>query len=193
MWLPLSFYFRTGQFGYNIIEAFKHPIAQSKGICYRQCFKTGITCYEPQRSWSFCGVVLVSNHKTCRKCGGKLLHRSDRPSRVTLYTESQGTLLVSHFIKFCQNYRKGCSYNQHYGYYSMGTKSTCYYETDWEKRPYLISISQTAFELEFLKGFDFELWIGEMSYKQKSEIYNCVNGYEKCSSAESTTLTLQHN
>lgn len=112
------------------------------------------------------GIVLVSHQKTCQECGGKLILRGDRPSRVTVYTESQGTVLGSHFAKFCQNYRKGCSYNQHYGYYSMGTKSISYYDVDWDKRPYLVSTSQTAFELKLLKRFDFELLIGEISYKQ---------------------------
>lgn len=49
-----------------------------------------------------------------------------------------------------------------------------------------MSTSQTAFELKLLRRFDVELLIGELSYKQKSEIYNYLNGYEdvqkKCSS-----------
>ena len=136
------------------------------------------------------GIVLVSHRKTCLECGGDLLLRRDRPSRVIVYTESQGTVLGSHYSKFCQNYRKGCSYNQHYGYYSVGTQSTSYYDPDWEKYPYLVSTSQTAFELMLLKRFDFELLIGEISYKQKSEIYNCINGYDnakkKCSHVKVT-------
>lgn len=41
-----------------------------------------------------------------------------------------------------------------------------------------MSTTQTAFELQLLKRFDYELLIGEMSYQQKSEIYNCINGYD---------------
>lgn len=124
------------------------------------------------------GIVLVSPNQTCQVCGGKLLLRSDRPSRVTIYTESQGTVLGSHYQKFCQNYRKGCNYYQHYGYHSKGTSSTSYYDANWDELQYFVSTSQTAFELKLLKRFDYELLIAEMSYKQKSEIYNCVNGYD---------------
>jgi hypothetical protein len=103
------------------------------------------------------GIVLVSHQDKCIKCGGKLLLRSDRPSHVTVYTESLGTVPGSHYVKFCQNYRKGCNYNQHYGYYTMGNKCTTYYSTDWDKLPYFMSTSQTAFELKLLERFDFEL------------------------------------
>lgn len=160
-----------------------------------RAFATDITLRQELQAMSHgaanpLGIVLVSHRKNCLECGGKLLLRGDRPSRVTVYTESQGTVLGSHYTKFCQNYRKGCSYNQHYGYFSTGTKSTSYYDPDWEKYPYFVSTSQTAFELALLKRFDFELLIGEISYKQKSEIYNCINGYDntrkKCSHVQST-------
>lgn len=136
------------------------------------------------------GIVLVSCNKTCLECGGKLLLRGDRPSHVTVYTESQGTTLGSHYVKFCQNYRKGCSFNQYYGYHTTGTRSTHYYDKNLEKYPYFVSTSETVFELALLKRFDFEVLIGELSYKQKSEIYNCINGYDevkkKCSSEKCT-------
>lgn len=74
------------------------------------------------------GIVLVSPNQVCLSCGGKLLLRGDRPSRLVIYTESEGTVLGSHFQKFCQNYRKGCSYTQHYGYHTMGDKSVSCYE-----------------------------------------------------------------
>jgi Zn finger protein HypA/HybF involved in hydrogenase expression len=134
------------------------------------------------------GVVLVPPQTTCRSCGGKLLLRSDRPSRVTIYTESEGTLLGSHYHKFCQNYRKGCSFTQYYGYCTTGEKSVTTYEKDCDQLPYFISTSQTAFETELLKKFDVELLIGELSYQQKSNIYNYFNGYDntvkQCSSVK---------
>ena len=123
------------------------------------------------------GIVLISKRKDCQKCGGKLLIRNDRPSKVTIYTESQGTVLGSHFHKFCQNSRKGCRYIQYYGYYSLSTEST-YYSSNFEDLSYFVSTSKTAFEISLLKRFDIELLIGEISYKQKAEIYNCINGYD---------------
>lgn len=55
------------------------------------------------------GIVLVSNNATCKICGGKLLVRADRPSFLTAYTNSLGTVTVTHFRKYCHNARKGCS------------------------------------------------------------------------------------
>ena len=52
------------------------------------------------------GVVLISEKQTCRKCGGKLLLRRDRPCRLILYTETMGTVTASHYHKFCQNQRR---------------------------------------------------------------------------------------
>lgn len=138
------------------------------------------------------GIVLVSRNEKCLECSGNLLLRGDRPSRVTVYTESQGTVIGSHFVKFCQHFRKGCSFNQHYGYHSMGNKSTSYYDSDWDKHPYLVSTSQTAFELTLLQRFDFELLIGELSYKQKSEIYNCLNGYDDIKKTCSSVKTARY-
>ncbi len=43
---------------------------------------------------------------------------------------------------------------------------------------YFVSTNMTAFEINFLERFDFELLIGEISYKQKAEIYNCINGFD---------------
>lgn len=34
------------------------------------------------------GIVLISKKQACRRCGGKLLLRQDRPSRVTLFTQT---------------------------------------------------------------------------------------------------------
>ena len=74
---------------------------------------------------------------------------------------------------------------------------TTHWETnDWNELPYFVSTSRTAFELELLKRFDFELLIGELSYKQKSEIYNCVNGYDdvqkRCSSLSQSKYVNTH-
>ena len=49
------------------------------------------------------GIPLVSDEKTCLICGGLLLMRNDRPSYLTLYTESMGTVCATQFYKYCQN------------------------------------------------------------------------------------------
>ena len=50
------------------------------------------------------GLVHISNVTSCRLCDGKLLLRQDRSSRITVYTESMGTVVGSHYHKFCQNF-----------------------------------------------------------------------------------------
>ena len=63
------------------------------------------------------GISLIPKQTECQSCGGKLLLRSDRPSRMTLYTDSMGTVPGTHYHKYCSNYRKGCKLTQFYGYH----------------------------------------------------------------------------
>lgn len=95
--------------GLNVEEV--RLLVENMQVLNEKAFATDKVLIEELCSMS-CGekaplVVLVPPQTNCRSCGGKLLLRSDRPSRVTIYTESEGTLLGSHYHKFCQNYRKG--------------------------------------------------------------------------------------
>ena len=74
-------------------------------------------------------------------------------------------------------FRKGCAFRQFYGYSSEGSQSVTFYDLDWETNNYFISSSKTAFKLQMLQKFDAELLLGQVSYSQKSEIYNYSNGY----------------
>jgi len=131
------------------------------------------------------GIVLVSSKSTCRICGSKLLVRKERTSHITIYTESYGTVAGTQYHKYCQNFRKGCSFRQYYGYSSEGNQSVHFYDSDWSEHRYFVSSSETAFEIDMLRKFDTELLIGQVSYNQKAEIYNYSNGYpvlpKKCS------------
>jgi hypothetical protein len=60
----------------------------------------------PKSKSEVLGIALISDKQTCCKCGGRLLVRQDRPSRVVLYTESMGTVPASHYHKYCQNHRR---------------------------------------------------------------------------------------
>ena len=123
------------------------------------------------------GIVLVSSHSKCQLCEGNLLVRGDRPSHITVYTETYGTVIGTHYHKHCQNHNKGCSFRQYYGYSSRGSQSITYYDSDWEDNMYFVSSSETAFELHMLQKFDAELLHAHVSYKQKAQIYNHSNGY----------------
>lgn len=123
------------------------------------------------------GIALISSKTRCKKCNNDLLVRSDRPSHITVYTETYGTVVGTHFRKFCKNFRKGCSYTQHYGYYTDGSQSATYYDKDWNTNQYFLSTSETAFEMTFLSKYDGELLLGQISYSQKADIFNHQNGY----------------
>ena len=93
-----------------------------------------------------------------------MLLRSDRPSQMTLYTDSLGPVSATHFHKYCRNYRKGCIFVHFYGYYKCGT-GHLQYNDNWMTLPYFLSSQETGFEMAMLKKFDAELLIGQISYK----------------------------
>lgn len=152
-----------------------------------------IHAFSPPKPGSFpLGIILISSRKQCSLCGGKLLVKGDRASTLTVYTESIGSVIGTHYHKICQNFRKGCAFRQFYGYSSEGSQSVTFYDSDWESNSYFISSSETAFELRMLQRFDAELLLGQVSYSQKSEIYNYSNGYpvqpKKCTTLEKEEL-----
>ena len=130
------------------------------------------------------GIVLISHLTVCLKCSSTLCTRADRPSHLTLYTTELGTIRATHFHKLCSN--RQCKTIQHYGYTTTsGTNSLCYNE-DYFSLPYFIASQETAFEMDFLRQFDAELLIGQISYSQKAEIYNYHNEYPSAKKRHST-------
>ena len=55
--------------------------------------------------------------------------------------------------------------------------------------PYFVSSQETGFEMSLLKKFDLELLIGQLSYKQKADIYNVYEGYDNTKKTCSTVKT----
>lgn len=121
------------------------------------------------------GIVLVSTKPRCRNCGMKLYIRGDRPSKVTIYNDSLGTLPGTHYTRYCR--RKGCSLQQHYGYYTEGDSSEVKYDDDWWKQSYFLSSRETAFHMDMLRRLDKEILIGQISYRQRAELYNDIHEY----------------
>ena len=131
------------------------------------------------------GIILLSSNSRCKVCDRKLVIRSDRPSSLAVYTEHLGTLAGSHYRKYCQHWRHGCSFTQHYGCHKIGDDASAgriFFDDNWDTLPFVLSTHETAFQTSLLEAFNSELLLGQLSYKQKSEIYNDVNGY-------SSTLT----
>ena len=121
------------------------------------------------------GIILISSKESCRKCGARLFTRADRFSSVIVYDDNLGTLPGTHFTKYCR--KRGCSLQQHYGFYSQGSSSEVTYDEDWSSLEYFMSTHETAFSLELLRRLDKEILIGQISYKQRADIYNDVHGY----------------
>ncbi len=122
------------------------------------------------------GVVLISGKNSCRKCGSQLYIRADRTSTVTVYDDILGTLPGTHYVKYCR--KRGCSsFQQHYGHYTQGSTGEMAFDEDWSTLPYFMSTRETAVSMEMLRRLDKEILIGQVSYKQRADIYNYVHGY----------------
>lgn len=129
----------------------------------------------PRISGEETGITLLPQESNCIQCGTALLLRSDRPSPLSLYTE-MGTVPAYHYHKYCPNRKTNCKTVYYYGFNS--TPKGIYYSEKWNYLKYMISSQETAFELNFLRKFDAELLIGQVSYSQKADIYNYQNGYD---------------
>lgn len=119
------------------------------------------------------GVILISSISDCRNCGMKLYTRSGRTCKVTIYDDVLGTLPATHYTRYCR--KKGCSLQQHYGYYTQGDPSIVRYDEEWYNESYFMSTRETAFSMDMLKRLDHEVLIGQISYKQRAELYNMIH------------------
>ena len=124
------------------------------------------------------GIVLVSANDTCNMCAGKLRVRADRPSFPTIYSDELGTVSATHFRKHCSNHGKGCSFTQHYGFHMTGNESDIMYDTNCLSLPFFLSSHATGFQTQMLHSFTAEILLGQISYRQRSEIYNYTHGYD---------------
>ena len=124
------------------------------------------------------GIDLISKKKECVHCKKELIIRKDRPSYVTVYDSNIGPVPGTHFHKTCSS--KTCSITQYYGYYSTGgDKSQVYYDSDWATNDYFVSSSLTAYSMSVIRHVDSQIVIGQLSYKQISDIYNHVHSHQQ--------------
>ena len=123
------------------------------------------------------GIVLISNNANCHICGSRLYVRPDRTSKVVIYDDNLGSVPGTHYTKYCR--RSRCSLQQHYGYYTQGDTSEVKYDQDWSTLPYFMSSRETAISMDMLRRLDKEILIGQVSYKQRADIYNDVHGYDR--------------
>ena len=121
------------------------------------------------------GIVLISSKQNCNLCGSKLYTRADRSSSITVYTNTSGPIPATHYTKYCR--KQGCSFQQHYGFSTMQSSMEVSYDSDWLYLPYFLSSRETAFAIDMLRHLDFEILIGQISYKQRADIYNECHRY----------------
>jgi len=119
------------------------------------------------------GVVLISENDSCLVCGSKLLLRKDRPAKVVIYDDIEGTLPASHYHKYCKN--RSCGFVQYYGYYTKGGSPFVYFYSNWKTLPYFLSSNETAFSMKLMERFDAEIFIGQLSFKQCADLYNYLH------------------
>ena len=124
------------------------------------------------------GIVLISDNNKCKLCGGDLLVRADRPSFPIVYSDDVGTASGTHFRKYCQNNWKGCSFTQFYGFHTKGNDSEVIYDDNYHQLPYFLSSHMTAFQMKLL-NLTAEILLGQISYRQRADIYNYVHGYDE--------------
>ena len=122
------------------------------------------------------GVTLITSRENCANCRGRLSTRRDRVASAVIYDHAHGTIPAWHYAKYC--HKPGCYYNQHYGCHTVDDSSSISYDSDWLELPYFMASRETAFSLAYLRQFDVHCLIGQISYKQAAEKYNCYNGYE---------------
>lgn len=122
------------------------------------------------------GIVLISECESCQYCGSQLYIRGDRASRVTIYDDHLGTVPGTHYTKYCR--KNGCSFQQHYGYYTEGNVAEVKYDKNCLTLPYFMSTRQTAISVDMLCRLDVEILIGQISYKQRADIFNVVHAKE---------------
>ena len=133
------------------------------------------------------GIILLSPKQNCIVCNSKLYIRSDRFSLAVLYDHKLGTFPALHYTRYCR--KSGCSFQQHYGYYTRGSLDDVIYNDDALDLPYFMCSRETGFTTKLLTHFDSDCLIGQISYKQSAEIYNHYNNYEGVYQPENQEMT----
>ena len=154
-------------------------LLNDKAFCTDAQMMAEIHAFSPTGSSTPLGIVLVSSHTECHECGGKLLIRGDRASRLVVYTETFGTVVGTHYHKYCN--QMNCNYRQYYGFHKLGDQTLAHYDSDWATLEFFVSTSETAIEMCMLRKYDAELLFAHLSYKQKVDIYNYQHNYDTCS------------
>ena len=112
-------------------------------------------------------ITFESTLIKCTKCGFGDVLKTGMTSNLTVYTR-QGTKRGLHILKRCNNYR--CRAGYQYGYSTL--QKIKYYDENVLQNKYLITSSQTAFEVEFLWDITLQIHFSQASMESLASIYN---------------------
>ena len=109
---------------------------------------------------------IILPNEFCIGCGKKVL--IGEPKEIVIYGRD-GTVIGKRYSGRCRS----CAITDFLTFHSREGKR----HLNHNKSDIFISTEDTAFRLEFLETFEWELLLGCMSFRQKCAIYNCTHGY----------------
>ena len=124
------------------------------------------------------GSVLISDRKSCRKCGKALKVEEKRIHVVVIYHSELGTYLGSRIIKNC----RACKIYEHYGFWTDdGVK---HFDAKCLNNEFLLSSEDTAFHLSLIRQCASLLNVGAVPFSTFASSYNRRFHYSKEGSSE---------
>ena len=106
-------------------------------------------------------------------CNFKLYIRSDIFSLAVLYDHKLGTLPALHYTRYCR--KSGCSFQQHYGYYTRGSLDDVIYNDDAHTMHFCFGDSRMIPILCGLLGSFFGTLISSLvSFASESNAPSCI-------------------
>ena len=119
-------------------------------------------------------IVLETNVTKCVVCGvgDVVLHNRGRKRESILVYSRRGTFAAIHHEYICnnQNKFKPCRTIYFHGYYKVKGKTV--YQNDVLRSEYLVSSSQTAFELSYLIELAATIELCSVNFEGMSSVYN---------------------
>ena len=115
-------------------------------------------------------IVLQSKDAICTLCKvGKVVPEKRGRSQLLLYTRD-GVERAYHQESRCNNRAGECRIGHYYGFVSIGNKRI--YDNDVLANKYLVTSSQTAFEVKLLWDWVLQLHFSRTSFEALGYIFN---------------------
>lgn len=145
---------------------------------FREFHDYTVMCGQPM------ATVLLSPQDVCKICH-KQLSLDPNPHPIVIYSLNKGTYLGCRLTKFCRK----CKLHQHYGYSTQGNEKS--YVQDVLDLHFMLSLEDTAFDIELLKDCSNLLVIGATPFSTYASSYNRRFGYNKTERNEQNGTTVK--